>query len=184
MMTTQQQAVADAVLRGESAEQAAILAGYAKKSARTTGPRVLRMPVVAEYIAAQRQKQSAKELSRREKILAELDKMAFANIGDLVTIDANGHPQVDFSRATPEQLAAVTSVATKRRVTRGPKGEEVEEQTAKFSMADKYRGLELLGRAEGMFKENEVKVTVDVADRLLAARQRLAALPAPGDEDE
>jgi hypothetical protein len=37
-------------------------------------------------------------------------------------------------------------------------------------MADKYRGLELLGKTVGMFKSEEQRVVVDIADRLLRAR--------------
>lgn len=105
--------------------------------------------------------------------------MAFANIADFITVDANGHPQVDFSTATPEQLRAITSVASKNRSIYDKDGRKVaDEQTSRFTMADKYKGLELLGKHIGMFKEPETRVVLDVADRLLLARRRLASLGA------
>jgi phage terminase small subunit len=174
----------DKVLEGMGHAKAAIAAGYSPKSARTTAARLLRKAAVADYIAARQQNRAAKTETRRDRILQELETLAFARIENLIRIDENGIPQVDFSRATPDQLAAVTSVQSKRRTVYTPKGEVlgVEEQ-AKFNMADKYRGLELLGRAEGLFATDKVEVVVDVADRLLAARQRLAKLEGPGDED-
>lgn len=102
-----------------------------------------------------------------------MSNLAFANIEDLIVIDENGLPQVDFSTATRDQLAAVTRITNKRREVYNGKGEHVatEEQSG-FVLADKYRGLELLGRHVGLFKNEEQRVVVDVADRLLQSRER------------
>ncbi len=102
--------------------------------------------------------------------------MAFANIGDFIRVDDDGLPQVDFSGATPEQLKAISSIATKRRTTTDKDGRVTEDQESKFTMTDKYRGLELLGKHLGLFKEAEQRVVVDVADRLLNARMRMKQL--------
>jgi hypothetical protein len=123
-------------------------------------------------------------MTRRERILAELDKLAFASIEPFIRIDDEGLPQVDFSNATPEQLSAITSVQTKRRKIYNGKGDHIAtEDNARFTLADKYRGLELLGKAEGLFSNDKVEVVVDVADRLLAARQRFAQVEQRSDED-
>jgi hypothetical protein len=42
-------------------------------------------------------------------------------------------------------------------------------------MADKYRGIELLGKTVGMFKEAEQRVVLDIGERLLRARGRVVA---------
>lgn len=173
-MKLKYQRFADEYLLSGNATQSAILAGYSEKTARTTGRRLLQNDAVAEYLSRQQNKASEKTLTRREKIIAELEKLAFANIEDFTTLDADGRRIIDFSRATREQLAALQSLKTKTRHIYTPKGEHIgTEHNDQFNMADKYRGLELLGKVEGMFQEDKVKVTIDVADRLLSARARL-----------
>lgn len=116
------------------------------------------------------------------KVIQELHDMAFANIADFITVDEAGLPQVDFSTATPEQLKAITSIKTKLSTRYDKDGNQVgTEQEANFGLADKYRGLELLGKHLGLFKADEQRVVVDVADRLLAARRRLTELPSDGE---
>lgn len=81
---------------------------------------------------------------------------------------------VDFSTATPAQLRAITKIKNKTRTVYSPKGDVVGvEQNNEFSIADKYRGLEMLGKHIGMWKTEEQKIVVDVADRLLESRKRL-----------
>lgn len=186
ILNPQWQVFADKYLSHGVATTAAIEAGFSKNSARSTGARLLRNTSISDYIQAQQQRIATKTVNRRDKILQELDKLAFANIGDFIRVDEDGLPQVDFSNATPEQLAAITSVSTKKRKIYNPKGDHIAtEEAAKFTLSDKLRGLELLGRAEGMFKQDEVKVVVDVADRLLQARQRVQQLTARAvDSDE
>jgi len=157
-----------------------ISAGYSANGASTSGRKLLERPRIQSYIAALRLRSSNKALSRREKVLSELDKVAFANIKDLIYIDADGLPQIDFSNATEDQLAAVASVQTKRTKRYDAKGKHIAtEDNAKFTMLDKLRGLEILAKVEGLLKPDEQKVVIDVADRLLAARQRVARLGAP-----
>lgn len=184
ILNPQWQIFADAYLELASAERAAIKAGYSPKSARSTGGRLLQKAEVQSYLARIQNKQAAREMSRRERIVAELEKLAFANIEKFTRLDEDGRRVIDFSNATPEDLAAVTSIKTKTRHVYTPKGEHIAtEHHDQFTMADKLRGLELLAKTEGMFADNEVKVTVDVADRLLAARQRMARLSAPRSEE-
>jgi phage terminase small subunit len=175
---------ADQYLLTGSCEKSAISAGFARKGARTQGARLLRQATVAEYIAAQQAKLTAKTESMQDRILAELERIAFANLDDFVTIDDDGEAHVDLSKATREQMAALNKLETKTRKIYTPKGEHIAtEHHTKIGKDDKLRGLQLLGQTLGMFKSDEVKVTVDVADRLLAARQRVMRLPAPTDDE-
>jgi len=186
-LTVKEQTFCDNYLIHGSATKAAISAGYSEKSARVTGPRMLRNPAVAEYLNRQQIKRQRKEDSLQDKILDELKAMAFGSIEHFITIDSAGQPQVDFSRATPEQLRAITSAKSKSRKIYNAKGDHIAtEDSSAFTMADKYRGLELLGRQIGMFKVEEQKIVVDVADRLLNARARLlnATEQRSSDDDE
>ena len=151
-------------------EHSAIVAGSSEKSARTTGRKWLQKAAVQEYLSELRKPELKKTMSRRDKIIQELERMAFSNIARFTRLSDDGRRIVDFSDATEEELAAITQIKTKTRHIYTPKGEHIgTEHHDQFNMADKYRGLELLGKVEGMFQSDEVKVTVDVADRLLAA---------------
>lgn len=184
-LTPQEVKFCESYLVCNSAEKAWIAAGGGLKGARTTGPRILRKAAVQKYLSERTAQLISKTDNLQDKILAELQRMAFARIEDLITVDENGLPQVDFSKATSDTLAAVTSVATKRRTVYNPKGEVVGvEDNAKFNMADKYRGLELLGNTVGMFKKDEQRVVIDVADRLLTARKRVLDAGYGGSKDE
>lgn len=167
---------ADTFLITGRKKDAAIKAGYSSNSAHVTASKLLKRPDVQAYLAQQATKVSEKTEDLQSRVIKELEAMAFANITDFITIDEEGKPQVDFTGATPEQLKAITRVASKSKVTRQRNGDVVDERESSFVMADKYRGLELLGQTLGMFKQGEQKVVIDVADRLLAARKRLAAL--------
>ena len=175
---------ADEYLRTGNATGSARLAGASHRSAHVTGAKWLKRRDVSEYLAVEAAKLSAPraEVSEQgkdldQRILAEMEALAFANIGDFITIDEDGKPQVDFSTATPDQLRAITSVKTKTSRRFDNKGQHIAtDSEAMFSLADKYRGLELLGKHRGLFKADEQRIVVDVADRLLNARRRLALL--------
>ena len=174
---------AQAYLQSGNASAAAREAGYSEKTAGISGHKLLKRADVAAFLANAVAKQAESVDDLQTRVSKELEAMAFANIADFIRIDEQGLPQVDFSGATPEQLRAITSVASKRRVTTDKEGRVTEEQESKFGMADKYRGLELLGKTLGMFKADEQKVVVDVADRLLQARQRLRTIDAQSRND-
>lgn len=178
------QVFADTYLVTNNITESAIKAGYSERSARTTGRRLLQKAPIAAYIQKAIEARSAKTLSTKDKIKAELERMAFFNIEDVTTVDDEGNLVPDFSNAGRDQLAAVTSLSSVTKTRRGRDGTEEIEKRAKYGFADKYRGMELLAKLEGLLKEDKVHVVVDVADRLLQARQRVLALDTePHDED-
>lgn len=169
---------ADTYLTTGNASASARKAGFAESSARITGSKLLQRADVLEYLRVRGEEIAAKESENpefqlQERVVKELHDMAFANIADFITIDEDGRPQVDFSTATREQLKSITSIVSKRKTMTSRSGDVVTEDEARFGFADKYRGLELLGKHLGMFKEADQRIVVDVADRLMMARQRL-----------
>ncbi len=162
--------------------QAARDAGYSSNSCHVTGNKLLKRPDIQHYLQSKASKLSQSTDDLQSRVTAELEALAFTNIADFIRIDSEGLPQVDFSNATPEQLRAITSVASKRSTTTDKDGNVTQKSESKLAMADKYRGLELLGKHLGMFKADEQRVVVDVADRLLAARQRMRTIDAEATE--
>lgn len=169
------------LITGEKGKSA-IKAGFAKNSAHVSATRLLKRPDVQQYLAQRAEKLSIQQDDLQTKVIRELEHMALTNIGDFIRINEDGKPVIDFSTAAPEQLKAIASVKNKttRRYDKDGNHLSTDEDVA-FSMADKYRGLELLGKHLGLFKEAEQRVVIDIADRLVNARRRVREL---GSDDE
>jgi phage terminase small subunit len=169
---------ADAVIAGKSGTQAAIDAGYAVRSAGVTAYKILKVPEVAAYIAAKKSRIDDANNYEATKWRRELINIAHSNVDDFTRLNKDGDLEVDFSRATREQLGAVSSVKVKKRKIYDNRGNVVgEEHQSEFRLWDKLRAAELLGKHSGFLAEPEQKIVVDVADRLLRARARVIGLP-------
>ena len=169
-------AFADAYLRSGSATSAAKEAGYSPRSASAQGSQLLKHADISAYIDYHKSKATEIAGTSKTRITEELSRLAFSNVADFTRLNSEGDLEVDFSGATREQLSAVSGVKVKKRKIYSAKGELVgEEHQSEFKLWDKIRAAELLGKDIGMFKEPEQKIVVDVADRLLAARQRIRA---------
>ena len=115
-----------------------------------------------------------------EQINTELTRLAFSNVADIISVSDDGRPLIDLSATSREALSAISSIASTTRTTYAPNGVIVSvETTTRVQLADKLKALELQGRTLGMFKPVEVHLTVDLADRLLAARERLRHVDSP-----
>jgi phage terminase small subunit len=184
-LSVKEQKFVDAILSGSSAVQADIAAGFSAKVAGTEGPKRLRKPWIRDAVHAGRAKLASKTEALQDRLLAELERIAFANIGDFVTVDDEGNARVDLSNVTRDQMATLSKIETSTKRTYTPAGAHIATQhNVKIAKEDKLRSIHLLGQTLGMFKQEELKVTVDVADRLLAARQRYDALaPASADQN-
>lgn len=100
-------------------------------------------------------------------------------------VDEDGNPQIDLTNTTPEQWAALNSLQTTKKRSYDNKGALIgEEVRVKVTKEDKLRALELLARVEGMLAPTEHRVTVDVGDKLLAARARLLSAASSVTKDE
>lgn len=169
---------ADSYLRGNSGSQAARDASYSAGSAGVTAHKLLKRPDISAYIDYHRNRATENAGVEKSQITTELARLAFSNVADFTRLNADGDLEVDFTGATREQLSAVSSVKVKKRKVYDNKGNVVgQEHHSEFKLWDKIRAAELLGKDMGMFKEPEQKVVIDVADRLLNARNRLRALP-------
>ena len=176
---------ADAYLRGKSATEAGLEAGFTGGNVGITASRLLKHPDVAPYIAFMRAKSTRETGYSLTKWRSELEALAHSNVQDFTRVNSDGDLEVDFTNATREQLRAVQGVKVKKRKIFSNKGELVgEEHTSEFRLWDKLRAAELLGKHSGFLKETEQKVIIDVADRLLQARQRVLGLAQqPSDEE-
>lgn len=152
------------------------------RTAGVTGAKKLKALDVANYITWHNAQRTEQALTTRDKVIRELTDMAMFDPRRVITTDEDGDLQVDFANASDADYKAITKVKNKTRYLYDNKGRKVgEEKQTEVGFADKYRGLELLGRIEGLFKEPEQRVVVDVADRLLRARNRAVMLGSSGE---
>lgn len=158
-MTPKQKAFIEEYLVDLNATQAAIRAGYAKKTADVTGPRLLGNVRVAAAIAKRQQERSERVQITQDAVLSELMKLGFSNMMDYMTVKQDGTAYVDLSKLTREQAAAIQEITVDEYIEgRGDDAHLVKK--VKVKLADKKSSLELLGKHLGMFADR-LKADVD-----------------------
>lgn len=153
-----------------NATQAAIRAGYSRKTARAQGARLLTDADIAGAIA----QQAAAALERAElsadRVLEELRRLAFSDVRGLFDEAGNLKPLKDL---TPEQAAAIGSIEVVKKNLAAGDGEV--DTVIKIKTWDKTRSLEMLAKHFALLTD-VVKHTTDDANiaKLLAGRKRAA----------
>lgn len=130
-----------------NATRAAIAAGYSRNTASQAGWEVLRNPKVAAEISRRQQALAERNEVSAERVVGELAKLAFSNLGDFYRINAEGSLEIDLDALVdPTKAAAVAQIDIVEKAN-GKK-------TTKIRLADKRAALVDLGRHLGLF-ENE-----------------------------
>jgi phage terminase small subunit len=146
--------------------QAAIRAGYSRKTAYSIAWENLRKPEIKAEIETEFRKRTI----GLDEVLARLSEQATANIGDFVVVNPDG----DRIAFDPEMLKAhgrmVKRVRAKTTVKFDAKGDQIEYTTLELELYDAQRALETLGRHMGM-----VSGRVEVDWRLEAAKRGIRA---------
>ena len=139
-----------------NATKAAERAGYSKKTAKEQGARLLTNVDISATIQEAMDKRAEKLEITAERVLAEIAKCAFINMGDFLRIDpASGRAFIDLSRAAPEQLAALCAFEQEEWVERAGEGRGNFEAVRKIrlKLTDKLGALEKLGKHLKLFTD-------------------------------
>lgn len=130
---------------------AAIRAGFKGKteSIRVRACQLMRRPEVQEYIRKEKARIAAEAAVTAEDVLAELKKIAFVNIQDLVHEDNTPRNVANLPR---ELVAAVAEVSHEVKAT---KFETT--TTKKIKLYDKISALEKLGKYLGLFEKDNLQ---------------------------
>lgn len=137
-MTPKMEKFVDEYLVDLNATQAAIRAGYSKKTAYSIGVINLKKPEIQAALQ-KRQKAAAEKLEiSRDRVLKELAAIGFAKATDFLAIQGGQVLIKDTSDVNPDKLAALASVKE------GTCGIEIK-------LADKTRALEMLSKYLGLF---------------------------------
>ena len=82
------------------------------------------------------------------KTLKELRSLAYSNIGNYMKVDDDNHLTFDFTRCTPEQMAAVKTFKVKQRQTQMGPVQEIE-----FTLHDKVAALDKVMKYQGLLDD-------------------------------
>jgi phage terminase small subunit len=161
-----------------NATQAAVRAGYSRKTAHSIGHENLRKPDIQRAIAQSQKTLATKLEVTAARIVAELAKIGFANMQDYMRVGADGDPCLDFSKVTRDQAAALCEVTVED--FKDGRGEDARDvRRVKFKLADKRAALVDLGRHLGLFKEKierSGKLDIGSEDALTVLESRLAGI--------
>lgn len=130
------------LVKGRLTQEAYVLAGYKEHHGHSY--RLRSRPAIEsrynELIGA-----AARESEvTAAKVMRELAAIAFANIADFITIDADGQPRPDFTRLTHDKMAALVEMSVEGEKTR----------RVRFKLGDKRAALVDLAKMLGLFREH------------------------------
>jgi phage terminase small subunit len=186
-LTARQEKFVEEYLVDLNATQAAIRAGYAKKDADVQGPRLLGNVGIGQAVAAAKAARAAKTGITAERVLRELELLAFSNHAHFSVGDTGA---VELVNDAPEEAHRSVS-AIKHRIESRDDG--LVTRTVEIKLWDKPGMLKLAGRHVGLFPDKlelsgkdgaplfpaEAKMTRAEMQREI---ERLEALAAAGDD--
>lgn len=138
LKNTRQERFVQELVKGNSGREALRRAGFSPSPGHSS--RLLRRPDIQ-----QRYEELAGAAMRHTEVTAvrvinEIAAIAFANMIDFITFDADGKPQASLAKLSREQTAALVEFSADTRRVR-------------FKLADKLEALAHLGKMLGLFRE-------------------------------
>ena len=145
-----------------NATQAAIRAGYSKRSARVLAVAALTKVNVQNYIAELQADIQERNKIKGDDVVQELKSLGYWNIQDFVD---EGNIIKDITKLPRELTKSVVGIKTKTVYLPNPDGSgpPIEEITTELKMVDKRAALVDLGKHLGIFeKDNRQKAKVKI----------------------
>lgn len=135
VITKKQKRFADEYLVDCNATQAAIRSGYSKKTAYSSGSRILKNPVVKEYVDAQLEKLKEDRIADAKEVMIYLsDCLRGITQSEIVVVESEGE-----------------GVTSARKILKSPDEKE------------RLKAAELLGKRYSIFKDNiDIKTSLPV----------------------
>jgi len=146
-----------------NATQAAIRAGYSKKTARSVGAENLTKPDIKAAVAIEMDKRSARTGITADRVLKELASIGFADTTLAISIKRGSVKITDTEKLDDDTRRAISEIRQTTSTTGGSIG---------IKFHDKKGALELLGKHLGIFKDDAdekdapspIKVEISVTD--------------------
>lgn len=167
-LTPKQERFVQEYLVDLNATQAAIRAGYSKKTACEQASRLLANVKVQTAIQETRNAIQKRTEITQDMVIQEAAKLAFFDVRKM--FDKNGKP-LDISELDDDTAAALVGLDVQD--VADPDGDYIG-YVKKYKMADKLKALELLGRRFGAFepKDERQDVANTLAETIVAAWRR------------
>lgn len=167
-ITVQQELFCQEFAVDRNGTQAAIRAGYAKRSARGTAARLLAKPDIQARVEEIMAAIVARVGVTQDMVVSELCKLAFTNVTDVVDVtgkEVRIRTPLEVDESKWAAVASVSETKKNRKVTRTIK------------MHDKKAALELLGRYLNMFND---KSSTQVSGEVIHKIERVMVSPGEG----
>lgn len=160
-----------------NATQAAMRSGYSPKTANEQGSRLLANVSVSARISKLRSEQAKRLDITADRVLKELGKLAFSNLGDYFKVQTDGSAVIDLSSLTPDQAAALQEITIDEY--QDGKGETARQvKRIRIKLGDKKGALDSIAKHLGMFTNKELDPSAlapgtirTTIEELLSARQ-------------
>lgn len=149
-LTARQRRFIDEYLIDSNGTQAAIRAGFSKRTANKIAHQLLGKPHVAALIQARQAKLAAKFEITAERVISELAAVGFADIRDLYDESGKLRP---ISTLEQRVAASIAGIEVEEIVVGRGKKKTVAGAVLKVKRHDKVRALEALGRHFKLFTE-------------------------------
>jgi phage terminase small subunit len=167
--------VIDEYMKDCNQRQAMLRAGYSVSAADSRRSRhtIFGNPAVQQEIARRQNVTAEKHEITKDMIVQEVAKLAFGSIGSFIKINEHGKPEVDFTNATEDALAALEGITIDEYVEgRGEDAQRV--RKVKVTTAGKRSALELLAKLTGNYEDSlTLKGELTLVERLQAGRNRI-----------
>lgn len=151
-LTAKQQKFVEEYFKDSSSiSAAAVRAGYSKVSARAASKNILTVPKVREALDELHTIRKHRLGITEDRILLEMSRIAFADLGNIVKQDEHGNLTIDWDSLSPDQTAALSEFSKGRAGT-------------KIKNYDKLAALVHIGKHIGMFREKvevEAKLSLE-----------------------
>jgi phage terminase small subunit len=144
----------EAYLVSKNITKAAIAAGCNERSAHAVGWKWFNKTEIRAEIEARLASTFDRYAVTSDRIIRELAKIAFANIGDFITVQDGGSAIVDFGTATREQMASLKSVEIDERMIDGAAAGV---RKVKISLSDKRQALMDLAKIARMLPADRLE---------------------------
>lgn len=148
-ITAKQQRFVDEYLIDLNATQAAIRAGYSRKTANRIAAENLTKPVIANLIAKRQQDRSVRTKITQDRVLQEYARIAFFDPRKL--FDDDGNPK-NITEIDDDTAAAIAGMDVQEICESGD-SQRVISRLKKYKIADKKGALDSVAKHLGMFTD-------------------------------